>query len=470
MNELALRLFKPILLLGIVVISFSSCTMVNNKDMKALSYGTCEGCHTDYEHLKLVYTPDSVPPPSGCGGTAPSYMPYDRVWLGGPGYEEYKGTVHDLACTKCHNGVDFTSDKTKAHSGDFIRHPSEQYEDKCAQCHSTLTDNFGTNLHNGIGQKDKVTKRSGLTGHAQFDQLPQHKIDGYNANCATCHGTCGNCHIVRPKIKGGGLARGHQFIEEPDMIEVCVGCHTSRGGHAYMGWGVEQDPTIVKDVHLIGDAGFNKCTYCHTETEIHGTGEAVDHRYDYSALPSCTAAECHQNDSEGGPISESNIYHEFHINDFNCHVCHSQDYNSCGSCHVGGDGARMGHYLDFKIALNPLQNPDERHNTELALVRRTLAAPDNWDVYTPGDDYDNFDAFPMFNYTTPHNIKLWTNRTNESGEGTCSKNCHIRFENGQFVNKELYLLDENLTETWMQSSTGHITLDDRPVISGWLSK
>ena len=111
-----------------------------------------------------------------------------------------------------------------------------EYDEKCAKCHSDQTAGYATTLHHGIGQKDKVTKRSGLSGHAQFDDLPAHQIEGYNANCATCHGTCGNCHVVRPPIAGGGLPNGHQFTKTPDMRDVCVSCHTSRGGHAYYGW------------------------------------------------------------------------------------------------------------------------------------------------------------------------------------------------------------------------------------------
>ena len=29
---------------------------------------TCEGCHTDYERLMAVHSPDTAPPPGGCGG------------------------------------------------------------------------------------------------------------------------------------------------------------------------------------------------------------------------------------------------------------------------------------------------------------------------------------------------------------------------------------------------------------------
>jgi len=43
------------------------------------SVASCEGCHTNYQQLKKVYTPD---PPSegggGCGGDTPHIEPYDR--------------------------------------------------------------------------------------------------------------------------------------------------------------------------------------------------------------------------------------------------------------------------------------------------------------------------------------------------------------------------------------------------------
>ena len=458
---MTLKFFRPVLLLGVIIISLSSCTQYDRKDLKHLSYGTCEGCHTDYEHLKLVYSPDTAAAVGGCGGDAPHYEPYDRVFMGGQGYEDFKNSGHyRIGCVGCHNGKDETSDKTLAHSGDFLSHPSAEYQDKCGTCHTDATTSFTTSLHQGFGQKRKVTMRSGLEGAHQFDDLPQHKIEGYNANCATCHGTCGNCHVVRPPIAGGGLASGHRFNRNPDMLNTCISCHTSRGGHAYLG----RDPGTVPDIHLT-KAGF-ECIDCHTGAELHGTGESVEHRYAYSELPTCTSSNCHPD------IETANSYHSMHITSFNCQVCHSQDYNSCGSCHIHGDGARQPSYMDFKIARNPLllndNPPDANHDFDLALVRRTLGAPDNWDVYVD-EDYSNFDAFPIFNYTTPHNIQRWTSRTNEAGTGGCAINCHIRNDNGTLVNKELYLFMENLEESWQQSSTGAITVDNE-LPAYWFTK
>ena len=403
---------------------------------------SCEGCHTDYERLIEVHDPDTTPPPAGCGGTAPEYEPYDRVYLGGDGYESFKASGHyGIGCTNCHGGVGDTGDKYTAHSDDWISAPSMFYEDNCGQCHDDITGTFASSLHNGTGQKRKVTMRAGLDGPEDFDQLPQHQIDGYNVKCAQCHGTCGNCHIIRPIAGGGGLKAGHDFIKTPDMINGCVVCHSSRGGHAYLGVA----PGTVPDVHLT-KAG-KECLDCHDGHELHGTGEPAEQRYEYTELPQCE--QCHPN------LNESNSYHSKHFEDFNCQVCHSQDYNNCGACHIKDGHAEYGPYLGFKIAKNPI--PDVKDKYELALVRRTLAHPDNWTGYDEELAYSNFDEFPTYNYTTPHNILRWTDRTSETG--SCSQNCHIWKDGDSLVNKSLYLLKEDLLD-WEMSATESITMDD----------
>ena len=114
----------------------------------------CEDCHTDYDRLVEVHSPDTAPPVGGCGGEAPHYEPYDRVYLGGEGYEAFKLSGHyNIGCTGCHNGDGNANDKDAAHSDDWISHPSGFYEEKCASCHSDITDVFASSLHNGTGQK-----------------------------------------------------------------------------------------------------------------------------------------------------------------------------------------------------------------------------------------------------------------------------------------------------------------------------
>lgn len=427
----------------VVVIAGSLCfSCTQHKIPDYSDVASCVGCHTNYAHLKDVHSPDTVAPAGGCGGDAPHYEPYDRVFLGGEGYKTFKADYGhgNLQCTFCHGGINGTHEKEIAHSGEFIKHPSMLYEQKCGTCHAEIAENFNTSLHQGTGQKRKVTMRMGLAGPEEFDQLPAHQIEGYNANCATCHGTCGNCHVNRPPIGGGGLANGHAFAKNPSMLGTCVACHTSRGGHAYLGVA----PGTVADVHLT-KAGY-ECMDCHTGMELHGNGDStVTHRYAYSELPGCD--NCHTD------IAESNNYHSKHIGDFNCHVCHSQDYNNCGSCHIHGEGARIPSYLDFKIAKNPIP---ETKDFEFALVRRTLAAPDNWKEYGI-ENYEAFDTHPTYNFTTPHNIQKITART-DVGEGSCTSKCHIKTEADTVYNKELYLFESDLLD-WEIGATAHITVD-----------
>jgi len=433
--------FMFISFFAIIIIGCTSEKITNDTNLTTIA--SCEGCHTNYAHLQEVFSPDTVAPAGGCGGDAPHYEPYDRVYMGGDGMEAYKNSGHyAIGCVSCHKGTDNTADKDLAHSGDFIRHPSVFAQETCGTCHQSIVNNFSTSLHQGTGQKRKVTIRSGLSGPEDFDKLPQHQIEGYSKNCATCHAGCGECHIVRPPIGGGGLMNGHEFIRTPNMLAVCVTCHTSRGGHAFLGVASGTKP----DVHL-KEMGY-KCLDCHTGNEMHGDGNKVEQRYAYSKLPKCK--DCHNN------IEESNSFHDKHIEDFNCQVCHSQKYNNCGSCHIHGEGARVPSYMDFKIGLNPL--PEIKDDYEFALIRRTLADPDNWKEYGV-DQYENFDAFPTYNYTTPHNILRWTKRTQVDAGKSCGTNCHIRNENGVLINKELYLFEENLLD-WEKEATKKITVDD----------
>jgi hypothetical protein len=413
---------------------------------------TCEGCHTDYDRLVAVHTPDTAPPPDGSGGEAPQYEPYDRVYLGDEGYVAFKASGHyGIGCTGCHNGNGKTGDKNEAHSGDWISSPSMAHQEKCITCHEDLSNNFITSLHNGTGQKRKVTIRAGLAGPEEFDQLPEHHKAAYDQKCAICHGTCGNCHIVRPLVAGGGLKDGHNFIKIPDWYSVCVSCHISRGGHAFLGISPEADPDFHRD-----ELEFD-CLSCHDGHELHGDGQPVEQRYAYTELPACE--DCH------GGLETSNNYHSFHYDDFQCQICHSQDYNNCGACHIKDGHPDFEAYMDFKIALNTL--PDLK-NYKFALVRRTLAHPDNWVGYGEDLAYTNFDALPTYNYTTPHNSLEWTTRTNVADGADCSSNCHIRNEGGKLINVEYYLWADSL-ETWEVDATSAYTVDGQ-LPSSWFEE
>jgi hypothetical protein len=212
---------------------------------------------------------------------------------------------------------------------------------------------------------------------------------------------------------------------------------------SYYGEGLGTQP----DVHLT-KAGFT-CMDCHTTGDMHNEANVIyEHRYQVEALPTCE--QCH------GDVSKDNLYHRMHIEDMSCHTCHSQDYNNCGNCHVGGEGARITHYQGYKIGLNPI--PEERPY-KYSVLRRTLAAPDSWSHYGV-EDLPNFSDKPLFNYTTPHGILRWTRRTEVPEGESCSTNCHIREVDGELVNAEFYLFSTDFKEQWEKDATTTVVVDD----------
>ncbi len=443
----ALAAFVCALLVGL-----SACSKKNDESPVAVNpseaINSCEGCHTNYAALKRLASPDTATGGGGgCGGETPHIEPYDRVFMDGTGFAAFKNSTHGRqGCVSCHGGVDGTDNKQTAHSGSFVKWPSIKSDEKCAPCHQGIVSKFANSLHKeGWGQKSMLILRSGASS---FDQLPQSMKDGYKANCAKCHATCGDCHVNRPKAGGGGLLKGHQFSKKPDTRENCVACHVSRGGHAFFGIGAGTSP----DVHLnkVGDGG---CTGCHSGMELHGDGNVYDQRYKMPWKPTCK--QCHMG------VANSNPYHTVHLNTFSCQTCHSQDYNNCGSCHIGGAGARVPSYLGFKIGLNPIPETKE---FKFATLRRSLMAPDSWMEYGV-TNLANFDVRPTYKYATPHNINKWTARTKVGAGKACYDNCHIVNDNGTLRNKELYLFNADL-DPWERNANRTIVVDGK-LPPGW---
>ena len=56
-----------IILLVIIIITGISCTnhQIPGKESGAITANSCEGCHTDYERLIEVHSPDTEPPAGG---------------------------------------------------------------------------------------------------------------------------------------------------------------------------------------------------------------------------------------------------------------------------------------------------------------------------------------------------------------------------------------------------------------------
>jgi hypothetical protein len=297
-----------------------------------------------------------------------------------------------------------------------------------------------------------VSRRAG-TGNVPegFAALTEMMKNGYTENCGKCHATCGDCHVNRPVAGGGGLYKGHDFLKKPDMVDHCTTCHTSRGGHAYFGVA----PGTVPDVHL-SKAGFS-CMSCHTKNEVHGDGNIYDMRYKMPELPKCT--NCHSG------LNNTNVFHRTHMNSFSCQTCHSQDYNNCGSCHIGGEGARIHSYQGYKIGINPI--PEIKTTYKYSLLRRSLTAPDSWQNYGIAN-LSNFADQPTYKYTTPHNIQKFTPRTGfKNSQGVweryqnCTSGCHIsRNPDGSLKNKSLYLFEEDCLD-WEKPANTKIVVDGK---------
>lgn len=432
-----------------VILFHSGCKKTTEADIAANttdgSLSECVGCHTNYSLLKQIAVPDTASASGGCGGDAPHIETYDRVYLGGEGYDTFKKSTHGKKeCSFCHGGNGKTKDKIEAHSGDFVKHPAEQADKNCVPCHSENA-HSSTSIHaQGWGQKRMLYTRYGAQS---YDQLPEQLKTGYTINCAKCHGGCGDCHVNRPKAGGGGLYKGHNFIKTPNMIDQCVACHVSRGGHAFLGVATG----TVPDVHK---TKLNAtCLTCHTGAELHGDGTKYEQRYSVKALPTCE--KCHSD------IATKNVYHSMHITTLNCNSCHSQDYNNCGSCHVGGEGARIPSHQKFKLALNPIP---ETRPYKIVTVRQSVMAPDSWKEYGV-PLLANFDVHPTYKYTTPHNILRWTTRTKVDSGKSCYDNCHIMKEGTTYRNKELYLFQSDL-ESWEINADKNIVVDGK-LPAGW---
>jgi len=247
--------------------------------------------------------------------------------------------------------------------------------------------------------------------------------EGFQANCAGCHTTCGQCHISRPASVGSGFIQvagspySHRFRPTPDMNEQCIACHGSRIGHDFLGEGEGNEVDVHRNLQCVG---------CHSKEEIHGdpTHTAEDHyehRYEVTNMPRCE--NCH------GSIDNS--YHNAHVDGFasnlQCQVCHSQPYKNCTNCHDLSTSEKYNidpSVLQLKVAKNDggdsgLNNPN-RPEYDYVLVRHVPVDPGTFDDW--GLELPNYTEVPTWKYTSPHNIVRWTAQT--TSDGSCGASCH----------------------------------------------
>ena len=326
--------------------------------------------------------------------------PWEKVLV----QPDFLSTVHGSGnCTDCHGGQQ-SADKEQAHQG-LVRNPTDDPQ-ACANCHSDQAEHAATSLHSTLaGYWTVLDKRSTPDNHPALEEA-------FNNHCASCHTTCGDCHISQPTSVGGGLLNGHIFEKTPPMTRTCTACHGSRVGAEYLG----QHEGIPGDVHF-REARMN-CVSCHAGSELHGSPAPSDTgRYDGPATPLCT--DCHaQVGASGDPIQQ----HVLHNDKLSCQVCHSVEYTSCDGCHVSiseKSGKPIykteGDYLTFFIGLNPRQ--DETRPYEYVPLRHVPVDPQSFAAY--GEDLlPNFNSLPTWAYATPHNIQRKT------PQNQACTNCH----------------------------------------------
>ncbi len=318
--------------------------------------------------------------------------PWEKVLVDG---EAFPQTDHgELTCIECHLGTN-VSDKTAAHEG-MVVSPSAQPEIYCAECHEEETAAFPNSLHNTqAGYWTAINSRNGNVpeDHAQLQEM-------FGNHCATCHTTCGECHVSQPENVGGGLFTGHVFEATPPMTRSCTACHGSRVGNEFLG----------KNEGYPGDVHFREarmsCVKCHEGAELHGMTEetaSAEHRLSGAEDPQCI--DCHAEVVSGDGID----MHQRHGDTLSCQVCHSVTYTSCDGCHVAVSETSGNPYFEtdatymtFLIGRNPIQSEDRPY--EFVPVRHVPSAPDSYEFY--GDDLlKNFDALSTWVYSTPHNIQ-----------------------------------------------------------------
>ncbi len=310
--------------------------------------------------------------------------------------EEFFGSVHGQAgCSDCHGGQQ-SEDKETAHTG-LIADPSTDSQKLCGACHAEQTAEFPNSLHASLaGYWTVLDARSTPENHPKIEE-------GFNNHCASCHTTCGDCHIAQPDSVGGGLLNGHMIEKTPPMTRTCTACHGSRVGNEYLG----KNEEYPGDVHF--RQGRMNCVACHQGVDLHNS-QGVDHRYAGEQQPRCE--NCH---AQVGTADDSVAQHAIHAGQLSCQVCHSISYSSCDSCHVAisdttGQPYRKtaATYFTFLIGLNPRQSEERPY--KYVPVRHIPTDPDTFAYY--GDNLlSNFDALPTWAYTTPHNIQRNTPQT-----------------------------------------------------------
>jgi thiosulfate/3-mercaptopyruvate sulfurtransferase len=320
--------------------------------------------------------------------------------------QDFLESIHNEPnCIGCHGGTPDTDDKAAAHV-DIIKDPTIQGVELCATCHADEAQLAGTSLHYTLNGYKTVMAARGMA--VDNDPVAQQAFDNH---CSSCHATCGECHVSRPRSAGGGLIAGHEFKRIASISNTCLACHGGRVGPEYQG----KNEGIQGDVHWF--KGGMPCIACHQVADVHGDGTPYTHRFDGPPTPNCL--DCHP-DVSGG--KDGVTQHAMHEETVACQVCHSAGpYKSCYNCHVGQDDQGLAFFktdpsqMTFKIGRNPAKSEDRPWN--YVLVRHIPTARDTFAFYG-ADLLPNYDDVPTWKYAPVHNIQRVT------PQNQACNNCH----------------------------------------------
>jgi hypothetical protein len=410
----------------------------------------CLQCHTSQQ--QLMDTAQAQPPfinrDLGLAGEVSEKEPWEKVLVA----SSFPDSIHGLyTCIVCHGGVN-SPDKDAAHQG-VAQNPSRDPARICGECHPNIVAHQKNNLHsNLVGYRTALNKRSMPADHPALQKALE-------ANCASCHATCGECHVSRPAVVGGGFVEGHIFFRTPSMTENCTACHGARVGNEYLGL----NEGLPADVHY--QQGGMTCTACHDGHNLHGEtancqtchpgpkgGEVPPPKNRYEGVQSPRCESCHAKVSAG---ADDIIMHQMHGAKLSCQVCHSVSYSNCEGCHTGSNqpGGQaeytlQNHYFDFLIGRNPL--PSYERPYEYVPVRHTPVLPDTFQAYGT-DLFKLFDQAETWKYTTPHNIQRRTPQA-----ASCNA-CH--------GNPEWFLTADKLSPEELKANQPVIVDSPPPVIN-----
>ena len=353
---------------------------------------------------------------------------YQKIYVKPAFLESEHGKI---PCTKCHGGDAGNPDWQTAHD-DVVRDPTfPDPSATCGECHEELAAAAPSGLHYSLRPMRAALERRSSGAHADRRDM------AFERHCATCHASCGQCHVSRPDYVNGGFLAGHLFQERPPMDTTCASCHGGRVHGEYTG----ADDAYEADTHYIDQE--MTCMHCHPSAEMHAAATEVETRFDLPELPGCPS--CHESVRTE---NNGNRFHTVHGGRLACQVCHAQAGKSCFGCHVGTDDAGLPYFkcresrMMLKIGRNP--RPSEKHPAEYVMVRHAPVNPQLLDRYGK-NLLDRFDVLPTWKMSAPHSIQRITERNR-----ACNK-CH--------GHAELFLTDADL-EPWERSANAQVVVPE----------